>query len=209
MPGLATLAVFLLASFVLAITPGPSLLCVLTNSIVQGRKAGIISSLGAAAGMALHIFAVAFGLSALLLAVPLAFELVKIAGAAYLVYLGIKTILTKTSLHAETSVRYLTPGQIFRQGALSGILNPKAALFFLAFLPQFVDQTQGNVTLQILLLGFLFSLVCTIVSIGFALIASIATNWLRGRRTLSNIQRWATGLIFIAFGAQIALAERS
>jgi threonine/homoserine/homoserine lactone efflux protein len=209
MADLTTLYWFLLASLFLAITPGPGLLCVVSYSISQGRKAGIVSSFGSGLGMLVHAVAVALGLSALLVAVPLAFEVVKIAGALYLLYLGLKTILSKEDPHAEAIREPHRLGTVLQQGLLSGVLNPKAALFFLAFLPQFVNQSAGNVAWQILLLGLIFSVICIVVSVLIALVASSLTNWVKRRPTFATLQRWATGGIFIGFGVQIALAERS
>jgi len=209
MPTLATLAIFLVASLVMAVTPGPALLYVVVSSIKQNLKGGFVAAAGSGVGLFVHPLAVAFGLSALLVAVPLAFEIIKFAGAIYLIYLGIRTILDKSAINLEAGPEQRPALHFFWNGIVSSILNPKVALFFLAFLPQFVDPTRGSVTWQILLLGFIFSVVCFLVSLLVVLVTVYASGWFKGRSKVQQIQRWLTGSIFLAFGAQLIFTERS
>ena len=156
MPALSTIALFLLAGLGLLLIPGPAVLYVVTRSAAQGRRAGLASVLGIESATCVHILAAALGLSAILLTSALAFNVVKYLGAAYLILLGLRTLLSKKK-HQDVLVeppRSLS--QLFGQGFLVNLLNPKTALFFYAFLPQFVDPSRGAVVGQILLLGVLF-----------------------------------------------------
>ncbi len=206
MPPLETLTAYLLATFLLAITPGPNMLHVVTSSLRQGRKAGIMSALGSFAGRVVHTLLVAEGLSALLLAVPLAFEVIKIAGAGYLIYLGLKTILSHAAELAAGRPQSLS--KVFYQGFVTNLINPKVAIFYLAFLPQFVDAARGSVFWQIILLGFLLNIVSTVVYIFVALLSGTANRWVRQRPLVAKIQNWATGGVFIIFGTTLLFTER-
>ena len=151
MPDWSTLTLFVTAALILVFIPGPNSLYIVARSIQQGRKAGIISSLGVQVGTLFHVAAAAFGLSALLLSSALAFNLVKYAGAAYLIYLGVKTLLTKENIEtAQNEIPKASLSRVFSQGVIVNLLNPKAALFFFAFLPQFVDASRGRVATQII-----------------------------------------------------------
>src|SRR4051812_12786348 len=167
-----TLYLFLLATLALNITPGPDMLYVIVRSIGQGRKAGVASALGIGAGCIVHTVAVALGLSALLRSLPLAFDIVKYVGAGYLCYLGVKTLVGKSRIEIEGPVRKDTLGSVFAQGVITNVFNPKVALFFLAFLPQFVSEARGPVMLQVIALGLLFVTSGTIVNVTVALLAS-------------------------------------
>lgn len=207
MPELTTLLAFCLASLVLAITPGPAMLYVISTSVGFSRKAGIISSLGAAFGMFFHVLAVAFGLSALLLAVPFVFDIIKIAGALYLLYLGIKTITSKSSLAEAGGNREKGLKVVFYQGMLTGVINPKLALFFLAFLPQFVDPSRGSVTWQLLFLGLVLDVVTMLVNLLIAFMSSLSRDLLQNNRKFITFQNWFAGSIFMFYGAQLVFAE--
>jgi threonine/homoserine/homoserine lactone efflux protein len=161
---LSSIIVFLLAALGLLLIPGPAVLYIVTRSVAQGRKAGLASVLGIELATLCHSMAAAFGLSAILLASALAFDVVKYLGAAYLVYLGIRTILSRTPSHASDNSPPPSLSQMFRKGFLVNLLNPKTALFFYAFLPQFVDPARGSSILQILSLGALFVLLATITA---------------------------------------------
>ena len=203
-----TLALFMTATLALNLTPGPDMMYVIARSAGEGRKAGIVSALGIAGGTVFHTAAVALGLVSLLAAVPLAFALVKYAGAAYLVYLGIRAVTVSGTI-VEPSVERARLGAIFRQGVITNVLNPKVALFFLAFLPQFVDASAGPVALQIVVLGLLFNTSGTIVNIVVALMASRAGQWSRRRLRTPAVMRWLTGGIFIGLGIRLAFIERT
>ncbi len=140
MPDANSLLLFMLATITLNITPGPDMLYVIARSVGQGRAAGIASALGIAAGCFVHILAVTFGLASLMMAIPTAYEIVKYAGAAYLIYLGVRILTVRQSKTAETPIKETTLQKIFLQGVITNVLNPKVALFFLAFLPQFRES---------------------------------------------------------------------
>ncbi|MBD2773907.1 LysE family translocator [Iningainema tapete] len=150
------LNLFCIAAIVLIITPGPDMLYVIARSIGQGKIAGIVSALGICVGILVHTLAAAIGLSALLMTSALAYNIVKYAGAAYLIYLGIRTILSREEQNTFATRQRISLTTTFSQGVLSNVLNPKIALFFIAFLPQFVDTTQGGIALQIAILGLIF-----------------------------------------------------
>jgi threonine/homoserine/homoserine lactone efflux protein len=207
MPEKTAFLTFLLAAFMLNIAPGPDMLYVIGRSVGQGRKAGIVSSLGVFVGCWVHILAAAFGIAALLRSSPLAFNLVRYAGAAYLVYLGIKMLAQKSNLSArELQAESLT--SIFRQGAITNVLNPKVAIFFLAFLPQFIDARRGSVVLQILLLGLIFNVGGTLVNLGVAYAGGTLGELLRRNERIARLQRWFTGTIFIGLGLRLAWQRR-
>ena len=208
LPDPHTLLLFMSAALALNVTPGPDMLYVAGRGAADGRAAGIAAALGIGAGTLVHIAVVALGLAALLAAVPLAYAVVRLTGAAYLVWLGVKAL--RRPAGGDPTVA-LAPGSrwsAFRQGALTNILNPKVALFFLAFLPQFVDGARGSAAVQVIALGLLFDVSGTVVNLAVALGASGAARRLRTRgRTAALLQR-ATGVLFIALGLRLALAGR-
>ena len=208
MPDLQTLLLFMTAALALNLAPGPDMLYVIARSSAEGRGAGVASALGIAAGCLVHTFAVALGLSALLAAVPLAHAIIRYAGAAYLLYLGIQALRRPAPLDAGAPVTPLPRWAVFRQGVITNVLNPKVALFFLAFLPQFIDPARGLPALQILFLGLLFNTSGTLVNLAVALVASGAGGWLRRReRAAVRLQR-AAGAVFIALGLRLVFAGR-
>jgi threonine/homoserine/homoserine lactone efflux protein len=202
MPDSGHLTAFLAAAVVLAITPGPGIFYVLARSLGEGTRVGVRSSLGTAVGGMCHVVAAAVGLSALLMTSATAFEVVRLAGAAYLIFLGVKTLLT----HADAPTR--ERGDAFRQGVLTELLNPKTALFFLTFLPQFVQPERGAVAPQLLALGAVSVALNSSADLLVAAVAGRArgalkegSRWVRRQRTLSGI-----GLI--ALGGYAAVADR-
>src|SRR5579864_2704070 len=172
------LPVFLVAALVLLLTPGPAVLYIVARSVEHGRKAGLASVFGVELGNSVHVLAATVGLSAILLTSAVAFTIVKYAGAAYLIYLGVRTLLTpvKTDVTDANAPTKLT--RMFSQGAVVAALNPKTALFFLAFLPQFVDSSKGSVSLQFLVLGLLFVNKATTTDSLYALLSGTAGRWL-------------------------------
>ena len=198
---------FLFAAFMLNIAPGPDMLYVIGRSLGQGRKAGIVSALGIFVGCWAHILAAAFGIAALLRSSPVAFNVVRYAGAAYLVYLGIKMIVQQSNL-AQQQPKPASLASIFRQGVITNVLNPKVALFFLAFLPQFVDAHRGSVVWQILLLGLIFNVGGTAVNLGVAYAGGTLGELLRRNARFARMQQWFTGLVFIGLGARLAWQRR-
>jgi threonine/homoserine/homoserine lactone efflux protein len=205
---LASLALFMTATLALNLAPGPDMLYVSTRSLTQGRRAGVISALGIAAGAVVHTIAIASGLAALLRALPLAYEIVRFAGAAYLIWLGVQALRGKAGPAAGKPLDRESEWAVFRQGAITNILNPKVALFFLAFLPQFVAPARGSVALQIVVLGCLFNVSGTIVNIAVAYLAASAGRWLGARGHVERIFRWLTASVFIGLGLRLALGDR-
>jgi threonine/homoserine/homoserine lactone efflux protein len=205
---LTSLAIFMSATLALNLAPGPDMLYVSTRSLAQGRRAGIVSAFGIAAGSAVHTIAIASGLAALLAAVPVAYEIVRLVGAAYLIWLGIQAIRAKSSPLTGQEVAPATDWIIFRQGMITNVFNPKVALFFLAFLPQFADPAHGPVALQIVVLGCLFNLSGTIVNVAVACLASSIRRWLLPGNRGEAVFRWLTGTVFIGLGLRLALADR-
>lgn len=205
---------FLLATLALNITPGPDMLYVIAQSVNQGRKAGVMSALGIGGGTLVHMAALALGLSTLLLSVPVAYDAVKYVGAAYLAYLGVRTLVSRRStlgedadvVEAEGAVVKKRPveyGAIFRQGVITNVLNPKVALFFIAFIPQFVDPALGPVGWQVLLLGLIFNISGTLVNSGVALIAGTLGDKLKTSNRVGTIQKWFTGTVFLGLAARL------
>jgi len=208
MPDAHSLLLFAGAGLLLNLTPGPDLLYILGRSMSQGRSAGVLSALGIGAGCLVHVLLAALGLSALLLALPHAYDLVRWAGAAYLVVLGVKALRSDQGALELKGFSPVTPRRIFVQGALTNILNPKVALFFLAFLPQFADPSRGPLAPQLLLLGAIFTVNGTLVCVGFALFASSVGAWLRGRYGVARVLERITGGLFVALGLRLAILER-
>src|SRR5438067_8391646 len=205
MPALSTVTLFLLAAVGLLLIPGPSVLYILTRSAAQGRRAGLASEGGIELGSLTHAVAATLGLSALLLTSVLAFSIVKYLGAAYLIYLGVRTLLSR---HESSQTPVPAPKsfpQLFAQGYLVQLLNPKTALFFYAFLPQFVDPARGAVTGQILLLGVLFVLLASCTDSLYALLGSTAGQWFTRNERFRRTQRYVTGSIYIALGLTAAI----
>ena len=199
------LALFIPAAIVLIVTPGPVVLYIVTRSVDQGRKAGLVSVLGSEIGNLCHVAAAALGLSAILLSSTLAFDIVKYLGAAYLIYLGIRKLLSSDKI-ADQTARRDTLGRIFLQGIVVAVLNPKTALFFFAFLPQFVDSSKGAVTLQILFLGIIMVTLAIISDTIYALMAGTLGRWLRGNLRYLRFQRYFSGTVYIGLGVTAALA---
>ena len=205
--GLPNLSIFLLAALILLITPGPAVLYIVARSLDQGRLAGFVSVLSIEVGNLVHVFAATLGLSAILVSSATAFSIVKYLGAAYLVYLGVRRILTRDSSHQPTTFQRQRLIQIFRQGVLVAILNPKTALFFFAFLPQFVDSSNGSITLQLLILGCLFVLMAIVTDSLYALLAGTVGQWLKSSRSFMQFERYLVGTVYIGLGVIAALVD--
>lgn len=207
MPEKAAFLTFLLAALALNVAPGPDMLYVIGRSVGQGRQAGVVSALGIFAGCWAHILAAAVGVAALLRSSPMAFNIVRYAGAAYLLYLGVRIIVQRSRLETQ-ELPSESLGNIFRQGVITNVLNPKVALFFLALLPQFVDARRGNVALQIVLLGLIFNVGGTLVNLAVAYAGGTLGELLRRSPRFARIQKWFTGLVFIGLGARLAWQRR-
>ncbi|MDP8935234.1 MAG: LysE family translocator [Cyanobacteriota bacterium] len=183
------LAVFMIAALTLNVTPGPNMLYVTTRSLGQGRKAGVVSAIGIGVGNLVHTLAAALGLSALLMSSAIAYSVVKYVGAAYLIYLGVRMILRNEHNSSLTTLTDASLRRIFSQAIATSVLNPKVALFFIAFLPQFANPSQGSVALQIAVLGALFSTTGTIVNTTVALLSGSFGDWLQTRPRFSQFQQ--------------------
>ncbi len=205
----ANLSIFMLATIMLNITPGADMMYVIARSTGQGIKAGIVSALGIAAGCIVHIFAALAGLSAIVAQSATIFGIIKYLGAAYLIYLGVKSLLAKKSISVPANeLSHDALFSIFRQGMITNVLNPKVALFFLAFLPQFVEAGSPGFAWQILFLGILFNTSGTIVNILVAVLFGKLGNTLLSHPRLWNIQQKVTGALLIGLGIRIALLSR-
>ncbi len=201
--------VFAIAALLLNLTPGNDMLYVAARSTSQGIKAGIISSLGIMVGCMVHILAAVAGLSAIIAESALAFDIIKYLGAAYLIYLGIRSILSKRkSIELKTGLKIMSYQKIFWQGVITNVLNPKVALFFLAFLPQFIDIRAGNSHWQILFLGTWFNLGGTLVNIIVALLFGKISSWLTRSPNFVQWQERITGLVLIGLGIKVALSTK-
>jgi threonine/homoserine/homoserine lactone efflux protein len=201
--------VFALAALMLNITPGNDMLYVITRSTAQGSKAGILSSFGIMAGCMVHIIAAVVGLSTLISQSAIAFNIIKYAGAAYLIYLGIRTLMSrKKDFHINQPFTKQSYSKLLWQGALTNVLNPKVALFFLAFLPQFIDMKGAGVHWQILLLGSWFNAGGTLVNIVVALLFGKIGHWLNNSPRFVLWQERITGIILIGLGIKVALGSR-
>ena len=206
--GIHDFGLFLAAGILLNLTPGPDTVYILGRSIAQGRDAGVASALGICAGSIFHTCAAALGLSAILATSALAFGAIKLLGGAYLVFLGIKMILDRRKhLSLPTSFRQRTTTAAFRQGVLTNILNPKVALFFLAFLPQFIDPDSNIKVLAFLILGFTFVTTGTIWCLVLAWFASAFSERLRTNQTIAQWLNRTAGALFVFLGLRLATAK--
>ncbi|MFN8374166.1 MAG: LysE family translocator [Anaerolineae bacterium] len=199
------LPLFMLSALGLLLIPGPAVLYIVTRSIHQGRRAGIVSVMGVHVGTMFHIGAAVLGLSAILLSSALAFDIIKYLGAAYLIYIGVRTLMTPEQTVAEKKVETSSLRRIFSQGVIVNVLNPKTALFFFAFLPQFVDTARGSAGLQMLLLGCLFVGLGLITDGSYAMLAGTFGGWLKHSKGFARVQRYVAGTIYIGLGVTAAL----
>jgi len=205
MPDPHRFLLFFAAALILAITPGPGIFYVLARSLAGGKREGVQSSFGTFAGGLFHVFAAALGISAILAASAVAFHSVKYAGAAYLVWLGIRMIRSR---NADMAFQNLQPSQsAFRQGILTEALNPKTALFFLSFIPQFIAPERGHVFFQFLLLGSISVILNTTADLVVVLLAAPLERKLKNSARFRRNQRVASGVGMIGLGAYVALAD--
>lgn len=197
-------ALFFAASWVLIITPGPDIFYVITQGISQGKKAGIISAVGITLGILVHTLFAAFGLAMILKTSAMAFMIVKFAGAAYLIYLGVRSFIDPSKNLNGIKKSAIPNKKIFMQGMLTNVLNPKVALFFLAFLPQFVQPSQGSVAFQMCILGGLFAFFGLIFLVILGYFSGNIGLWLSKRQAVANKIQWATGTLLISLGLRLA-----
>jgi threonine/homoserine/homoserine lactone efflux protein len=207
LPPANELLLFSTAALVMLVIPGPSVLYVVARSLDQGRRAGLASTSGISTGTLAHVVAATLGLSALLLSSATAYSLVKYAGAAYLFYLGIKKFRERPTVDTEENhVRALPLRRVFAQGVVVEALNPKTALFFFAFLPQFVNPARGQVSLQFLTLGMLFTVLGFTSDSIWALTAGSTAGWLRRNQSFRRNQRYISGTVYLGLGMATAVS---
>ena len=216
MPDASSLLMFILAGWLLNLTPGPDVLYIVRHAMRQGVRAGMVAALGIVSGCFVHVLAAALGVGALLAASATAFTVLKWVGAAYLVWMGVKLLLarpgTSPMLAAPTADNAAAPealplSRIWRQGFLTNVLNPKVALFFLAFVPQFIDPHSPHKLLAFVLLGLIFNLNSLPINFGYAWLGAWASRRLA---LVQHALRWmdrAAGLLFIGFGAKLAATD--
>lgn len=212
MPDAHQLLVFIAAGWLLNLTPGPDVLYIVTHALRSGVRAGVAAALGITAGCFVHVFAAAIGVGALLATSAVAFTLLKWAGAGYLLWMGVRLLFAKAPGQAQ-DLQALAAAQprlgfasIVRGGFLTNVLNPKVAIFFLAFVPQFIDPAAGNTALVFVALGILFNVSSLPINIGWA----AAAGWMAGRGSVQRAMHWldrAAGAMFIGFGAKLALTD--
>ncbi len=210
MPSNHSIILFMVSALVLNLSPGPSILYILSRSIGQGREAGLVSVLGLGTATLIHAMAAAFGLSTLFVYSPVAFAVVKYLGAAYLIYLGVSVFLSRGTFHAAAAANATPPslGAVYRQGVVTDLLNPKVALFFISFLPQFVDPSASSPALQILFFGLLFHVTGVPVNLVVALAGGRLAILLTRRPHWTRIQRWISGTVLVGLGLRLALSEQ-
>lgn len=204
-----SLLTFMAATIALLVVPGPAVLYIVTRSIDQGRLAGLVSVMGIQVGVLFHILAAALGLSVILVTSALAFSVVKFLGAAYLIYLGVRTLMKKESLLSREAPEPQPLQRIFRQGVIVNLLNPKTALFFFAFLPQFVNASAGPAALQVVFLGIVFVILAIISDSTYAMLAGTLGNRLRQSRAFLRGQKYLSGTVYIGLGLTTALTGRN
>jgi threonine/homoserine/homoserine lactone efflux protein len=207
MPSASTLGVFAIAALALLVIPGPSVLYVVTRSVEQGRRAGLVSVLGLHTGTLVHIAAAATGLSALLLASATLFDVVKLAGAGYLILLGVTRLVRRTA-PSERAVEAASLRRVYGQGFVVNLLNPKTALFFVAFFPQFVTAGHGPAAVQMLVLGALFVALGLLSDSTYAMVSGTLATRLRARARARGPRRQWSGIVLIGLGVFAATTRR-
>jgi threonine/homoserine/homoserine lactone efflux protein len=207
LPAARDMFVFVSAAAILLLIPGPAVLYILARSMEQGRMAGLASAAGIAVGTLVHVLAATLGLSALLISSVFSYSALKYAGACYLFYLGIKKFCTRKETADRQPPRDPTPARkVFAQGVLVNVLNPKTAIFFFAFLPQFVSPARGQVSLQFLALGLLFAVMGWISDSIWALAAGSVAHWLRRKQPFMNQERYLAGTVYVGLGLATAVS---
>lgn len=204
----AKFTLFIAVSWALIVAPGPDMFYVITHGITYGRRAGILSAVGVICGVLIHTTAAALGVTLILQTSAFAFVVVKYLGAIYLFYLGIKTWHDKSTFRLQTSTFGVLPQAFFWRGMLSNVLNPKIAVFFLAFLPQFIEKGSSQAPLQIVILGLTFASfgLCFLTAIGFS--AGAIGGWLTRRPNIAQFLQRLAGGILIGLGVRLAFTKQ-
>jgi threonine/homoserine/homoserine lactone efflux protein len=198
------LLAFMIAAIALIALPGPGMLLLLARGIGAGRRTAAVSALGLETSTSVYVIATAAGLTTVLASSALAFSVVRYLGAAYLIGLGVRTLLGHGAVQMEPAQTAPPPGRAYRQAFLIGISNPKIAIFFLAFFPQFVDPHRGSTAVQVLVLGAMFVVMALSVDLAVACVAGQAGTWLQRRPSFVRRQRYVTGSVYLALGASAA-----
>lgn len=204
-PDSTSLLLFSASALVLIVIPGPAVFYVVARSVAQGPMAGFVSALGIGLGATVHVAAAAMGVSAVVMASATAFMVLKIIGALYLVYLGIRALCERGGDEPTAPLRRRGMPRVFLDGLVVNIFNPKVALFFVAFLPQFVDPAAGSVPAQMVVLGGVFVLIGIVSDAAYALVAGSLALRLRASEQAARVRRWFTGGVYIALGVGTAL----
>ena len=208
MPSASTLGVFVTATFLFLLIPGPAVMYIVTRGVTQGRRAGLVSVAGIHAGTLVHVAGAVLGLSAVLATSAAAFTVVRLAGAGYLVYLGVRALVTRVADDAELRLAPRSNRRLFVDGAVVNLLNPKTAVFFLAFVPQFVRPGAGDATTQLLVISTVYVAMGLVTDGGWA----VASGWfgarLRHRGDVTRRAQRASGVVYIALGAVTAVTGR-
>ena len=200
------IGLFMIASALLTIAPGPDIIYVLTRGITQGRRAGFAAALGFATGVIFHTAFAALGIAAVIKSSEFAFSLVRYAGAAYLVYLGIRTLMSRSAFQLSSDHSSLALWTVYKQSVIGNVLNPKVTLFFLSFLPQFINLSAGHVELQMVLLGAIFMLQTVVIFGAIALFSGAVGDKLRSNTVIADRLNIFAGVIFMALGIRVAQA---
>jgi threonine/homoserine/homoserine lactone efflux protein len=209
MPSTENLAMFAIASLLLALTPGPNLLYLVSRTLCQGRRAGLVSLAGTSLGLVVHVTAAALGLSAIFVTVPVLYDLLRYLGAAYLLWLAWGALKPGgRGIFAPSVLPPDSPGRLFRIGLLTSILNPKVAMFYLALFPQFIDAARGGVLGQSLILGFIQVAIGTLSDLCFVFAAGAITGTLARHPFWTTFQRWLLGLVFTGIALKLTLDSR-
>ena len=207
-PDLPALLAFLAAGLALNLTPGPDMMYVAARGAAEGRRAGVVSALGIGAGCLVHTALVALGLAAVLAAAPVAYQAIRWLGAAYLLYIAWQIWKQGEASPRLVSFKQASPWRVFAEGAVINVLNPKVALFFLAFLPQFVDATADNVALRLVVLGTIFNITGAAVNLTVGVMAGAAGRLIARNRAWWRWQNRAVSLVLAGLAARLALQGR-
>lgn len=201
-------ALFVATSVAVILMPGPAMLFVISNGLTRGPRASIAAALGTTAGVSFHLFCAAFGLAMILKTSAMAFGVVKFAGAAYLVFLAVRTLVSREQMVNPLDTHARSGNSIFWQGILINILNPKLSIFFLAFLPQFIPSDPASATARTLVLGGIFMAMTIVIFIGYGLFASLLRRKVLSSPTILKAIRWCFASVFLALGVRLALSDR-
>ena len=205
---ISNLAMFLVTSVAVILMPGPAMIFVITNGLTRGVKASIFAALGTTSGVSFHMLCAAYGLAIIMQTSALAFGIVKFTGAAYLIYLAIKTVLNKEDIVSDENSVEKSRNSIFLQGFLINILNPKLSIFFLAFLPQFLSPNKLSVTSQTLILGSIFMSMTIVLFIGYGIFASTLRRRVLQSPKILKVIKWCFSSVFLGLGVRLALSEK-